>query len=485
MDATAHSLWMPHALWGLALAAIAAALMIVSRDPLTRRRLRFTLLVTLSFLGLHASLVGVPAVAGSSHRGLIDSIEAMLLALAVTNTMVTLVFNPWVAPSTRDRAPSIIQDVLVVGLIGGVAYYVFGEQIIGPSIGAAAAVALGLQDQLGNLFAGLAIQIERPFRVGHWVSLASFEGRVMEVTWRATKIRTKAGNLVIIPNNTVGRETITNYSEPTAPTRQQVDVGATYAAPPNEVRDALMTAMGRVPQVLRDPAPDVMMTDFGASAIVYSARFWLDDFERDDRIRHDVRTAIYYEFHRRGIEIPWPIQVEYSRHEIVPDQAARRQELAAVISKLPVFATLPADAHQALAASAVERLFADGEAVVREGEAGRSMFIVRRGRVAITIGADHREVAVTEAGGFFGEMSLLTGDPRTATVVARGDCVVLEIDAEAFRAYVQNHPTVIEHLAEAAAARRKALAQSRASIPAHHTEPKSLARRMRQFFGLE
>lgn len=483
MDATAHPLWMPHALWGLALAAVAAALMLVARDALTRRRLRFTLFVVLAFLALHAGMVAMP-LAVASHRTLVESLEAMLLALAVTNTIVTLVFNPWARPAERDRAPSIIQDVIVVALIGGVAYAVFGESIVGPSIGAAAALALGLQDQLGNLFAGLAIQIERPFRVGHWISLVNYEGRVVEVTWRATKVRTKAGNLVVIPNSTVGREAITNYSEPTAPTRQSVDVGATYAAPPNEVRDALMAAMGRVPQVLRDPAPDVIMADFGASAIVYSARFWLDDFAHDDRIRHDVRTAIYYEFHRRGIEIPWPIQVEYSRHETAPDLVVRQQELAEAIAKVPVFAALPADAHHALAASASERLFAEGEAIVREGEAGGSMFIVRRGRVAVTVGADRREVAVTEAGGYFGEMSLLTGDPRTATVIARGDCTVLEITADAFRAYVQSRPDVIDHLAEAAASRRRTLDQSRAASTPHAVEHTSLVHRMRKFFGL-
>ena len=161
------------------------------------------------------------------------------------------------------------------------------------------------------------------------------------------------------------------------------------------------------------------------------------------------------------------------------------QELADAIAKVPVFAALPAEAHQALAASAAERLFADREAIVREGDAGGSMFIVRRGRVAVTVGADHREVAVTEAGGYFGEMSLLTGDPRTATVVARGDCTVLEINADAFRAYVQGRPDVIDHLAEAAAARRRTLDESRAVAPQHAAEHKSLARRMRQFFGLE
>lgn len=482
-DAAPHALWMPHALWGLALAAIAAALMVVARDALTRRRLRFTLLVTLAFLAVHVGLSRTP-LAAASHRTLIESLEAMLLALAITNTIVTLVFNPWLKPD-RDRAPSIVQDVLVVALIGGVAYRVFGDMIVGPSIGAAAALALGLQDQLGNLFAGLAIQIERPFRVGHWISITNYEGRVVEVTWRATKLRTKAGNLVILPNNVMGREAITNYSEPVAPTREYVEVGATYHAPPNDVRDAMIAAMARVPRILKTPAADVVLTDFGGSAIVYRARFWIEDFERDENIRGEVRSAIYYEFSRRGIEIPWPIQIQYERLEVPIDMGEKRAELAAAIAKVPVFSALPEDAHRALAASATERLYGDGEAIVHEGEAGASMFIIRRGRVAITVGPERREVAVTEAGGYFGEMSLLTGDPRTATVTARGDCSVVEITADAFRTYVQSRPEVIDHLAEAAEARRKALDHSRTSRHDHVAEPVSLARRMRKFFGLD
>ncbi len=482
-DVPVHTLWMPHALWALALAAVTAALMVVVRDRLTRRRLRFTLLVTLALLGLHLGLARVPLLA-EGHLALMESLEEMLFALAVTNTIVTLIFNPWLTRTDRDRAPSIIQDVLVVGLIGGVAIYVFGDKIVGPSIGAAAALALGLQDQLGNLFAGLAIQLERPFRVGHWISITNYEGRVVEVTWRATKIRTKAGNLVILPNNVMGRESITNFSEPIAPTREFIEVGASYLVPPNSVTDAILTALARVPRVLRQPAADTVIADFGASAIVYRARFWIDDFEQDETIRHEVRTAIYYEFNRRGIEIPWPIQIQYDRFEVPPDPAQRRRELAASIATVPEFATLPPEAHDCLAASTTERLFASGEAIVREGDPGGSMFIVKRGRVAVTIGPEAREVAAIEAGGYFGEMSLLTGDHRTATVVARGDCLVLEIAADAFRAYVQSRPQVIDHLAEAAAARRKMLDRSRAAATTHPVEPVSLARRMRQFFGL-
>ena len=122
--------------------------------------------------------------------------------------------------------------------------------------------------------------------------------------------------------------------------------------------------------------------------------------------------------------------------------------------------------------------------IVREGEAGGSMFIVGAAASRSPSAPIAREVAVTEAGGYFGEMSLLTGDPRTATVIARGDCTVLEITADAFRAYVQSRPEVIDHLAEAAAARRRTLDQSRAAATPHAAEHKSLVHRMRTFFGL-
>jgi CRP-like cAMP-binding protein len=111
------------------------------------------------------------------------------------------------------------------------------------------------------------------------------------------------------------------------------------------------------------------------------------------------------------------------------------------------------------------------------------MFLIRRGRVAVTIGADAREVAATESGGYFGEMSLLTGEPRTATVTARGDCTVLEISAEAFGAYVRSHPEAIDRLAEVAAARRHELDASRAAPASVAVEPLTLAKRIRKFFG--
>ena len=405
---------------------------------------------------------------------------------AIINAVVSLAFNPWFQDRAFDRSPAIVQDTLVVGAFGGAAvFFLKDSTFLAASAIAAAAVGFALQDTLGNAFAGLAIQIEKPFRVGQWVSLAGHEGAVAEVTWRATKIRTRAGNLVVIPNSTAAREAINNYSEPAAPTRSFVDVGASYGTPPNEVREAIAAAMRQVSGLLDEPAPDVLLNEFAGSAITYRARFWVDDFARVDRTASDVRQAIYYEFRRRNIEIPWPIQIEYSREEPPADTPERRQRVLQSIAGAPVLAPLPAEAHHALAASAVERLYGDGEAIVREGDPGRSMFIVQHGRVSVTIGAEGREVAVTEQGGYFGEMSLLTGDPRSATVRAKGDCTVIEIDAAAFGSYVQGHPEAIDVIAQAAVERRRELDAARSDRASVTLEPITLADRIRRFFRVK
>jgi CRP-like cAMP-binding protein len=235
----------------------------------------------------------------------------------------------------------------------------------------------------------------------------------------------------------------------------------------------------------------VLVNDFAASAITYRARFWIDDYFRDEVVRDEVRRGIWYEFSRRNIEIPFPIQIEYQRYEKPPDVSALRARFTKTIAAVPVLQTLSGDTHRALADAAEERLYGNGETIVREGDSGGSMFLVNQGHVVVTVGENAespsagKEVAVIDAGGYFGEMSLLTGEPRTATVRASGDCTVLEISATAFRDYVRDHPEVIDHLAEAAQTRRRTLDERRKTVGADEAEEsESLVQMMRNFFGL-
>lgn len=477
---------MAQELWPLvaggALIAVNLSLLAVVRNGVIKRRLRFMLWTTLVYIGLHLAGAFIPGISRFDQQR--ETLERLLLVLAVTSGAVSLV-NPWFREGVPDRIPSILQDTIILSIFGAVAVGWFHEQLAMTSAVGAAVIGFAAQDTLGNAFAGLAIQIDRPFRVGHWITVGAHEGLVTEITWRATKVRTKAGNQVVIPNNVVARESINNYSEPQVPTRIAVEIGASYDTPPNETKAALLAAVRESAHALADPEPDVLLVEFGASAITYRVRFWIADFGHDDRARDQVRTFIYYELRRRGIDIPYPIQVQYA--QTVPDAsvtaAGVSARMAQLIAGVPVLAVLPEGARAALASSSREQLYAADEVVVREGDAASSMYLVARGRVDVTLASGDR-VATTDAGGYFGEMSLLTGAPRSATVRAVTDCSLVEISAASFRQYVQQHPDVLADLAAVAARRRQELDAARASAAVSAETSSSLLQKMREFFGL-
>jgi small-conductance mechanosensitive channel/CRP-like cAMP-binding protein len=472
-------------------AARAAALLLhaVTINRLVRRKLRLTFFLLGAYALVHLVILVRPDLIPELGPNF-GSIEQLGLAAALINLLVTAVLNPLREDRIPDRFPAILQDAIVIGLLILIATFVFDEQLLTTSAVSAVVVGFALQDTLGNAFSGLAIQSEKPFHVGDWVRLGDFDGRVTEVTWRATKIRTKTGNLVVVPNNIVGKEAIINYSWPTLTTRLEVEVGATYLAPPNEVKAAIYEGIANAAYVLPAPAPDVLLVGFGGSAITYRARFWIDDFEKDEVAKNEVRTAIYYAFERHGIEIPWPIQVEYHRQWPRADDEQRLHEREALIAGVDLFAALTVDQRRDLASGCVLSRFGSGDAVVRQGQPGDSMYVVCSGEVAVmlegTEGAPRNEVARIAKGGYFGEMSLLTGEPRSATVIAHGDTSVLEVGADLFRNLAASNPASVEQIGLAAIARRAQLEAVRASSPSHAVAEGSASflTRMKRFLGM-
>jgi small-conductance mechanosensitive channel len=471
----------------MSVAALAATLAISSYtvNRHVRRKLKLSTFLLAGYVLAHVIVALVPAlIAGAEDQFL--GFERLALAAAVINLFVITLINPLSADRVPDGFPAILQDAFVIALLVLVSTFFFHDQLITTSAVGAVVVGFALQDTLGNAFAGLAIQSEKPFRVGHWIRVGEYEGRVAEVTWRATKMRTKTGNFVIVPNNIIAKEAIMNFSEPVAPTRLEVEVGASYLVSPNEVKSAMREAMAQCPRVLEAPEPDVLLVSFDASAITYRARFWVGDYERDEAARDQVRTAIFYVFGRRGIEIPWPIQVEYSRAWPEPDVRARAREREGIIGSVDLFSTLNEEQRAAIASATTTKLYGDGETIVRQDEPGRSMYVVCSGSASVVVEPDRTEVAVIERGGYFGEMSLLTGAPRTATVLARGDVVVLEIDSDVFRRLGAENPTAVEQIGVAAMTRREQLDQVKAAArgSAVAEAPSTFLTRMKRFLRL-
>jgi small-conductance mechanosensitive channel/CRP-like cAMP-binding protein len=469
---------------GMALLLVALALRGGSANRLVRSRLLTSCLLfgTYAVAAALAAYGPLPPDVALQIR----SFNPLLLAFGLATLVVVVTINPWREDRLPDRFPTIVQDAIVIALFALVATLFMQEKVLATTAVGAVVIGFALQDTLGNLFSGLAIQIEKPFRVGHWVTIAGTDGLVSEVTWRATKIRTKAGNFVVVPNSVVGKETITNYSEPTHDTRLEVEVGASYDTPPNEVKAVIARALRDEPLIVATREPEILIVDFAASAITYRVRVWTTDFAADMRVRDRVRSHIYYAFRRSGITIPYPVQVQIDQPPPAaapPDDHARTRLLDGV----EVLQPLTDEQRGQLLASSRTLLYGAGQVIVREGDPGASMFVVRRGEAAVTLAGAAGELARHREGGFFGEMSLLTGDPRTATVTALTDCDLVEIGADAFRRVVLADAAVVERVTAAVAARRAELDQHRAarsigSAPAE--APATLVARVRRYLRL-
>jgi small-conductance mechanosensitive channel len=468
---------------GVALLLVTLALRSASANRLVRSRL----LVSALLFGTYALFAALAAYGPlpPDVAAQVRSFNPLLIVFGLATLIVVVAINPWRQDRLPDRFPTIVQDAIIIALFAIVATLFMQDKVMATTAVGAVVIGFALQDTLGNLFSGLAIQIEKPFRVGHWVTIAGTDGLVSEVTWRATKIRTKAGNFVVVPNSVVAKETITNYSEPTQDTRLEVEVGAGYETPPNTVKAVIAAVLRDEPLLARNREAEVLITDFAPSAITYRVRVWTTDFAADMRVRDRVRSHIYYAFRRHGISIPYPIQVQIDR-EPPSAVSADARERAELLDGVEMFAGLTEAQRAELAAGSRDVLFEAGTAIVREGEPGASMFVLRRGEAAVTLAGTEGELARHRAGGAFGEMSLLTGDPRSATVTAVTDCDLLEVDVDAFRRVVLADTGIVDRVSEAVARRRAELDQHRATRAASAAAetPQTLVARVRRFLRL-
>ena len=467
----------------LVLAALSLLVRVLTPNRLVKRKLRIPLTLSILFpivaVGLEFATLE-PAIMGAAH-----AIANLGLALAVITFLVTVIANPLREDRLPTAVPNIVQDAIVVGLFMLAGTLLMQEKFLTTSAVGAVVLGFALQDTLGNAFAGLAIQVEKPFRVGHWIRVGEHEGRVEEITWRATKLRTKATNFVIVPNSSIAKEAIVNYSEPVIPTRIEVEVGAAYDAAPDLVKSAIHESLGNAALVLHEPRATVLLDAFSDSAITYRARFWIQDFARDQEAYDQVRTNIYYAFKRHGIEIPWPITVEYKRPWAPSRAPGLTEEFAALLGSSALFASLDEEERHACAELGVERLYTKGETIMREGEPGGSMFIIVSGQADVTIAGGL--VRTLGPGDFVGEMSLLTGENRAATVVASQPCRLMEITCEAFRGFVVAKPEVFQQMEPAVLARRAELLAMREKYAAEQSPAmpdRSFLTGVRRFLGL-
>lgn len=355
-----------------------------------------------------------------------------------------------------------------------------------------ALLALSLQETLKNLFTGLWINTERIVAKGDWVKISGKEGQIMEVTWRTTRLMTRGNDCIYIPNRLLAEDLLENYTFPSSLHIIEVEIGASYSDPPNKVKDLLISIAKGTDGLLTEPGPDVWVEGYSDFSIKYKLRAWVDDFRGVPNIKSEIYGKIWYAFRRNRIEIPYPVRVTYNRAE---ERVFAEAAVVSALKDIDLFSPLKEDELSSVSAFSRYEMFGAGERIVIQGDAGDTCYFIRNGSVDVVLKDDaggERFITTLRPGDFFGEMSLLAGEPRSATVIAREDASCLVIASTAFKDIFIENPGLAERLSEQLARRLSELKDvkdmafsEKEKAEAERSAQKNIMKKIKRFFKVD
>ncbi len=480
-------------------AAVVAVLLFLVTAPRGRRWLARGSVILLALCPLPALVALLFPSASGADSFALQTVRFLMLASLLQSLLLLFVVSGW--ERIGRPLPRIFLDVLRIGLTGIALITAVWEagagagDLFAGSAVLTAVLGFALRDTLGNIFAGLAIHAEHPFEVDDWIQYddnPAHVGKVVEINWRATKVITLDLAYVIIPNGQLAQASIRNFTKPEPWSRRSLFITAPYEVPPQRVQTIMLEAVRGSFGVLDEPAPSVVTNAFTDRGIEYWVRVFTTEFGRRDRVDGMARDRIFYALARHGIQLPvathqvrltqLPRRPERPRETIVAERAARLEAAG-------ILGVLKPEQLQSLASEHDERTYAAHEPIVRQGEAGRSMFIITAGRVAVTVRTTTGQVVTIRElsiGDYFGELSLLTGSPRSATVTAETETRVLEVGCEAFQKILQEQPELVDRLGSEM--EQRLLEREKAVAGAEQTSADGgrpdLLTAIREFFGI-
>ena len=493
--------WSSAAPW-LALIAFGLAVALLHARPQERATFLNTLWLFLAGIAgeAAASLVwrlGFPEAAGTVH-GIFRFVSVIALIRLGGFAAFRLLL-----PFLGRHPPRIVEDLAMVG-----AYLIYGlaqlrgagldlSSIVTTSAILTALSAFAMQDTLGNGLAGVAVQLDHSVRIGDWIRVDNVSGRVRDIRWRSTLVETRNWETVVIPNSMLmkARVEILGQREG-APLqwRRILDFMVDPGVPPARVIAIVDDEMRElsIPNVARTPAPSCVLRSFDEGNLCYQLRYFLVDILEDDLTDSMVRMHLFASLQRAGIRIAEP---QRTTHAVARDQAhaetVRRRELTRrlkALSSVPPFAALADDDKADIAERLQYAPFARGDVITKQGNKAHWLYILAFGEAEVLYeppGGAPQSIGTLHAGQFFGEMALLTGDARAATVVAKTDVECYRLDRASFQELLARKPQLADEIRRVMGGRRGDLDSARQAFivaPTAEAEVR-LVSRLRRLFG--
>lgn len=486
---------------GVVLLAVLWTLLTLFRHRLTDPGLRRTALTAQALAIVSILWLAVPPFAmmggiewlDSPTRPLIRLLAALWWILLAVLLIVNIERFVWASLARRGViVPRLMIDLaraLVIVFTGlGIVSAIF-EQTIAGLLAASGlfAVVMGfaLQSTLGDMFSGIAINMQRPYRVGDWVQVDNgVLGEVTEMNWRATHLLSPRGNIIVLPNSKMAAAQIMNFNHPNRHQRQSLTLTVDARIAPAEVKAILEAGALKCSRVLPAPPPEATIREFRDGQLTYDLAYWLDDFPHADLVRHEVAEGIWLALDTLGLA-PW--------HKVEPAVGGRKAEAERLLGLVHLFANLDAEARAQLAEGLHSERHPAGRVLVEEGDVDAKLYIVERGALEVSMktGEGGRTCLARLGGGdCFGEMALLTNEPRGARVTTLYATTVWVVEPQDIGPLLRARPMLAEELGRIVTERRLANAATLATLsPADHEAAvrhgtAEMFMRMRAFFGM-
>jgi small-conductance mechanosensitive channel/CRP-like cAMP-binding protein len=495
-------------------AGVVLVAMLVNLLKRGRRTLRRTVILLVLTIAVEACRAGLLAT-GNHHWAMrLELVTHLLEGLVAVNLVAIIVFDlglptitvnlPYIASDLLTGAGYVAVTMAVVGEAGGSA-----TSVLGASAVVSAILALSLQSTLGNVIGGVALQLDGSFEEGDWLQLENGrQGKVKRIRWRHTVLETRDWGTLIVPNAVLLQGQILvlgkRSGQPRGVHRYWVYFNVDFRYAPSRVLEVVNEAlqMAPIPNVATDPKPHCICLDLANpgrdSFGYYAVRYWLTDLAVDDPTSSAVRARIYAALRRAGIPLAKPTTATFyapggnaEEHERLARHHQRRVDALRSVS---LFKPLTDKEIESLVDHLRYSPFTKGETATKQGNVAHWLYVLVTGKVEVRIRGEEgmsKDVACIDAPGFFGEMGLMTGEPRQADVVALMDIECYRLDKDAFNHVMQARPEVAAEFSRTLAERRVELWSVKEGVSEAEkaarkaSEQERILSRIKEFFALD
>src|SRR5882762_2983879 len=437
----------------------------LGRSSLARFLIQLLVFVILTGLLLEGGVVPYRpglGVGSELRRLLVGAFEviwwlgAAWLAVGFLRAFVVLGQQPRESKLVQDLLAALIYLTAIFAIIADV-FDLPVKGLLATSGALAIIIGLALQSSLGDVFSGIVLNIERPYRVGDWIILDdSVQGKVIETNWRATHILTGNRDVAIIPNSVIAKSKLVNCSTPTkthgASIHVKLEPSLTPAAGCNLLKEVLLGST----HILRSPEPSVTVKDLSAEMIDFELSFSVADVGSVDQAQNELFDRVYRAAAAAGAKFS-PRLAGVAR-KATPEDKAESGILERLLAGISLFSTLTAEENAALASQMQRKDYKPGEVIVKAGTVVQALCIVSYGVLVGSVEENGRKIEVIRLapGDYFGELGLLTGEALNGELTALTRAVIYEISKDALAPLLKARPTMTEELSESLASRRLA-----------------------------